>query len=209
MARLTLRGLRKLLAIAGVLLAVGAFFSLGHMIVATDPVQPAEAVFVLGGSRVNRSMEAVRLYREGMVRRILRSRGGADHEEAELARQGIHVPNDADMMRDLLVNRIGLPATAVVILPVVVDNTAQEAEAIRSMAQAERWTRLIVITDRASTRRAGFIFRRALGDGVQVMVTCNRNEGYVPGRWWATRLSFRSTFYEVPKLIVTWLGLRG
>jgi uncharacterized SAM-binding protein YcdF (DUF218 family) len=119
------------------------------------------------------------------------------------------VPNDSELAQDLLVNQLEVPAAAVEILPRPVDNTAEEAEAIRALAERAGWTRLIVVTDRASTRRAGYAFRRVFGDRVKVMVTCNRDDPFDPGRWWAQRWSVRATFYEAPKLLAYWMGLRG
>jgi uncharacterized SAM-binding protein YcdF (DUF218 family) len=203
------RRARTIILLAGMLLAGGGFFYLGHMITSTDPVEPADAVFVLGGSWLSRSLEAVRLYQEGKARHILISRGGDEYEAEWLVRRGIRIPSEADIQYDVIVNQLHIPAAAVVVLPQLVDNTAQEAEAAQVKVAAERWKKLIVLTDRASSRRAGFAFRRVLGNQVQVIISCNRNDPYNPSRWWATRWSLRTTFYEVPKLLAYWAGLRG
>jgi uncharacterized SAM-binding protein YcdF (DUF218 family) len=200
---------RFLLPLFALSAAAAIFFSLGHLIVAVDPVAPADAIFVLGGSRTNRLVEALRLYREGLAPRIVLIGGAPEYGEAQLEREGIHIQNDAEFGRDLLVNRLHLPASAVIVLPGIVDNTAQEADAIKRAADAGRWRRLIVITERSATRRTGFAFRRALGDRVAVIVTSNRDDSYDASRWWQHRWSFRSTFYEVPKLLAYWCGLRG
>ncbi len=191
-------------------LLVGAAFllSLGRIVTSTDPLQPADVIYVLGGSRVNRALEAARLYREGLAPRIVLSLGTTENGEKELERQGIHVASEAEISRDVL-TKLGVPASAVVILSRIVDNTAQEAEAIRPLVEASHWTRLIVITDRESTRRAGYAFRRALGGLATVTAACSREDDFNPNRWWATRRSIRSTFYEAPKLFAYWLGLKG
>jgi uncharacterized SAM-binding protein YcdF (DUF218 family) len=203
------RRARTLILLATLLVAGGGFLSVGHMIVATDAVEPADAVFVLGGSWLSRTLEAVRLYEEGNARHILISRGGDDHEAAWLVRRGIRIPSEAQIQYDVLVNQLRIPASAVIVLPQIVDNTAQEAEAAHAKMAAERWTKLIVVTDRSSSRRAGYAFRRVVGSDVQVIVTSSRNDPYNPGRWWRARWSVRMTFYEAPKLIAYWLGLRG
>jgi len=97
----------------------------------------------------------------------------------------------------------------VTVLPGIVDNTAQEADAIKPLATAGHWRKLIVITERPASRRAGYAFRRVLGPSVKVIVTSNRNEDYDPARWWRYRWSIRLTFYEAPKLLAYWCGLRG
>ena len=184
------------------------FLRLGRIIVAVDPIQRADAVYILGGSRVSRALEGRRLYHEGYAPLIVLSPGGHDPEEITLERQGIHVPNDADVAREVL-TKLGVPSDVIVILPGRIDNTAQEVDAIAPLAAARQWTRLIVITDKASTRRAGFAFRRVLGPRVAIIAACTRDDAYDPNRWWAARSSFRLTFYEAPKLFAYWLGLRG
>jgi uncharacterized SAM-binding protein YcdF (DUF218 family) len=202
---------RHLLPVLALLAAAGAclFLSLGHLVMSLDPIQRSDAIYVLGGSRVNRVVEALRLYREGAAPRIVLSGGAREYGEAELAREGIHLPNDAEVSRDLLVTKLHVPAAAVIVLPDIVDNTAQEADAIKPVAEAEGWHQLIVITERTATRRAGFAFRRVLSPRVTVIVTSNRDDPYNPNRWWSARWSVRSTFYEAPKLLAYWLGLRG
>ena len=196
-----------LAAAGGILLAAGIFFSLGHLVANVNRLAPADAIYVLGGSRATRALEALRLYREGYAPRIILSPGGQEFAERELAREGIDLPSDADIIGDLLVSRLGLPKTDVLILPRPVDNTAQEAEALVPIAEAEEWTRVIVITDRPSTRRTGYAFRRVFGNRLEVVITCSRDDPFEPGRWWARRWSARATFYEVPKLLAYWAGL--
>jgi uncharacterized SAM-binding protein YcdF (DUF218 family) len=204
------RSYRRLILCAIVLsLAAGLFLSLGYFVARIDPLQRADAIYVLGGTRIERAYEATRLYRQGYAPRIVLSRGSLELAAEQLERLGIHVPTDVEVARDLLVARLGVPAGAIMILPSPVDNTAQEAEAISSLAAAGHWTRIIVITARSASRRTGFAFRRVLGSAVQVIVTCSRDDDFEPAGWWRERWSFRETFYEAPKLVAYWLGLRG
>jgi hypothetical protein len=106
-------------------------------------------------------------------------------------------------------SRVQPLAAAVTILPDEVDNKAQEADAAARLAAARGWTRLIVVSDCASTRRAGFAFRRALGPRVTVIARCSRYDPFSPFRWWARRATFRETFYEAPKLLAYRLGFKG
>ena len=203
------RAKRQWILVASGALGVLLFLSLGLISVSVDPLQHADAIYVLGGSRIGRAMEAVRLYREGYAPTILLSPGGHDAAEDELARQGIHVPNEADAEREVLVGKLGIPAPAVLILPREVDNTAQEAQAVEPLAAGLGWKKLIIITDKVSTRRAGYAFRRQFGDRLAIIVRCTRDDEYDPARWWSARWSVRLTFYEVPKLVAYWFGLRG
>jgi uncharacterized SAM-binding protein YcdF (DUF218 family) len=195
---------------SGLLLGAVTIAGAGRLLVRVDPIDPAtpaDAIYVLGGSRADRWLEAVELYKAGSARHIVLSRGGIEPAESLLASQGIAVPNDGDIGRGVMVQHLGIPASAVDVLPEPVDNTAHEAEAILERATREGWTHIIVITAKSATRRAGFAFTRVLGDDIRVTMRSPRLDGYDPVWWWRSRGSFRQTFYEIPKLFAYWLGL--
>ena len=195
---------------SGLLLGAVTIAGAGRLLVRVDPVDPAapaDAIYVLGGSRVDRWLEAAELYNAGAARHIVLSRGGTEAGEVLLASRGISVPNGGDIGRGVMVQHLGIPTTAVDVLPQPVDNTAQEAEAILERARRDGWTHIIVITASSATRRAGYAFNRVLGDGIRVTMRHTRFDEYDPVWWWRSRVSFRQTFYEVPKLFAYWLGL--
>jgi uncharacterized SAM-binding protein YcdF (DUF218 family) len=185
---------------------IALILSIGHIIVDLDPVERADAIYVLAGTRVTRLLEAKQLYEEGYAPRILLSPGDLDYAEKSLIRRGIPILNEGDRSREVLL-LLGVPPDVVTVVGKLVDNTAQEAEAVRTIASG--WRTLIVIGDRASSRRIGYAFRRVFGTRVKIIVTTNRDDPFNPSRWWETRWSFRSTFYEAPKLVAYWMGLEG
>jgi uncharacterized SAM-binding protein YcdF (DUF218 family) len=195
------------LAVLAVLTGLAAA-GLGRFLTREPPLRKADAIYVLGGSWTQRWLEAVDLYREGFAPHIVISRGSTNSAEEELAARGIRLPGPADLARDAMVTHLGVPADAVEVLARDVDNTAQEAAAIQHVAAERHWRSIIVITDRASTRRAGYAMQRVLGNGVEVIVHAPRRDPFQPGRWWATREDFRAVFYEAPKLLAYYLGLR-
>ncbi len=193
----------------GLLLGGVAMFGAGRVLVRVDPLpaSPVDAIFVLGGTPVDRWLQAVEIYRQVGAARILISGGHRDAGEDELAAQGIVVPSEADIGLMLMTTRLGVPASIVEVLPDAFDNTAHEAEGIVERASAEGWLSLVIITSRSATRRAGYAFERVLPDHVTVIVRDTRFDTYDPVWWWRTRLSFRQTFYEFPKVVAYWLGL--
>jgi len=199
--------LRRFVIGSGCLLGAATFFFAGHLIVRVDPPVHADAIYVLGGSRVDRWLEAVELYKAGHAPLIILSPGGQEAGQRLLAARGIHVPSEVQIGRDVMVGQMGLPAAAVEILPGSVDNTAHEAEAIAGRARAEGWRTLIIITTRAATRRAGYAFERVLGDNIHIVVRDAPFDDFDPSWWWTNRASFRATFIEFPKLVAYWLGL--
>jgi uncharacterized SAM-binding protein YcdF (DUF218 family) len=204
------RAIRRLVGLAlGLGLCSLLLLFAGRLVVEADPLVHADAIFVLGGTRLERALEAADLFREGFAPLIVISGGAPEPAEESLGAMGISVPSEAEVARNILVRRLGLPAAAIEVLNQPLDNTAQEAAAISTEAHARGWTRLIVITDRAATRRAAYALRRVLGSQVQVVARASRRDDYDPARWWATRDGIRETFYELPKLVAYWLGLRG
>jgi len=182
--------------------------SIGRLLVSVDQLQKSDAIYVLAGTRVIRAEEAVSLYREGYAPTLVLSPGWVEAAETRLRQQGVRLPSDADIERDVLI-QLGVSADAIISLPVSADNTAQEADIIAPLVNQRRWTKLIVITDRSSTRRARYAFHRVFKDRVQIFVTCNRFDPYDVRWWWNRRPSIRETMYELRKLLAYWAGLRG
>ena len=206
---MSLRRARRFLVVLALAIAGGTFLLAGLIIDHPDPLAPADVIYVLGGSRISRALEASDLYAAAMAPHIIISQGAQEPAETQLAARGIHVPTEGEVARDILVGRLNVPPTAVEVLPEIPDNTAQEAAMVLERVRASHWSRLIVITDCASTRRAAFIFRRTLGPDVAITARCARTDGYDPWLWWRSRSNFRETFYEFPKLVAYWCGLRG
>jgi uncharacterized SAM-binding protein YcdF (DUF218 family) len=198
-----------LLVVLALAIAAATFVLAGFIVDHTDPLAPADVIYVLGGSRISRALEAAELYASAIAPRIIISQGAHEAAENQLAARGIRVPTEGDVAREILVSRLNVPPAAVEVLPDAPDNTAQEADMILGRVREGHWSRLIVITDCASTRRAGFIFRRTLGPDVTVLARCARTDTYEPWLWWRSRATFRETFYELPKLVAYWCGLRG
>lgn len=199
--------IRRLVIGSGLLLGALMMLGAGRTLVRIDPLTTADAIYVLGGSRSDRWLEAVALFEQGYAPRIVMSPGGRDAGTTLLATRGIHVPTDADLGAQVMTESLGIPKEAVIVLTQPVDNTAAEAEAILQMAVQQRWSRLIVITSRSATRRAGYAFERVLPDSVTVVMRDTRYDDFDAAWWWRSRPWFRQTFYEFPKLIAYWVGL--
>ena len=210
------RRLRRLLARAVVLLFVLLVFAsawfvprAGRLLIAEDPLARADAIVVLAGSRAERWLEAVDLYRDGWAPRIVLSPGHVEPAEALLRERGVPFPSDAELAREAM-TRLNVPATAVSILPYDLDNTAQEAEAVHRAAAAGGWRQVIVVTSKYHTRRTAFAFSRELrGSGIRAIVRASRYDPFDPERWWTRRPDFRIVTYELQKLLAYRLGLGG
>ena len=189
-------------------LGAGAFLYYGgRFLQHEDALARADALFVLDGASVERWLEAYDLYVAGYAPRIVLSPGRLESAEALLRARGIRYPRKADLNRDALA-QLGVPADAIVTDMNWVDNTAEEAAALREMVRARGWRSVIVVTSKYHTRRTAFAFRRAFdGTNVRIAVRASRYDPSDPARWWRSRGDFRFVVSEWQKLAGYRLGL--
>lgn len=190
-----------------VLAGAAACPSAGHYLILDEPPIKADAIVVLAGARVERWLEAVDLYREGFAPVVALSPGIVEPAEERLRSMGVHYPTDIELARDTMA-QLGVPPTAITMLPGPVDNTADEAEAARDVALARGWTGLVVVTSKYHSRRTRFAFERALrGTGIAVRVVASRHDVVQADRWWTSRADLRYVISELQKLLAYRLGL--
>lgn len=177
----------------------------GAWLVVQDPLDKADAVYVLGGTMYERPLEAVDLYREGWAPRIMLVRQMADLGEAELVKRGIPYPREVDVQVEVL-GRLGIPREAIVIIDQA-DSTADEADHLHAVVTRDKLSRVIVVTSKQHTRRARLVMHRRLdGTGVQVIMRYSRYDRSDVDRWWARRGTLRFTLFEYQRLFGYWTG---
>jgi len=194
-----------LLSIA--LLAAIAWPRAGHFLIVGDPLQPADAILVLGGTDAEGWLEAVDLYRERMAPAIVLSPGIAEPAAIRVRQMGIRFPAYVDLAIDAMV-QLGVPRSAVAVLPGALDNTGDEAAQARQLAARHRWTNLIVVTAKYHTRRSRFAFRRELRNTpIRIQIRGSRHDDAQPDQWWKSRSDLRYVTSELQKLLAYRLGL--
>lgn len=178
----------------------------GRALYREDPLEKADAILVLAGERVVRWLEAATLVREGWAPTVVLSGGYREALEKNLLDRGIRIPSEGDVARDALV-QLGLDPAQVRVLGFA-DNTAEEGQLLRREITTRGWSRVIVVTSKLHTRRAGFAVRRELeGTGVRVIVRASRYDDDDPAHYWRKRRTIRSMLSELPKLMAYVLGL--
>ena len=181
----------------------------GRYLVVDTVTGPADAIVVLAGTRTERWLESVDLYREKLAPRILLSAGYIEVSEEALRARGIRFPREAELVRDAML-QMGIPAQAIDVFPRTVDNTADEALVTRGIAAQKGWKRLIVVTSKYHTRRSLYAFEREFrGTGVQVEIRGTRHDQARPDEWWKHRPDTRFVVSELQKLLAYWLGLKS
>lgn len=204
------RVVRRLLVVVAIVLAAAGVWGMvegGRYLQHEDPLRKADAIFVLAGSRLERPLEAVDLYREGWAPIVALSPGRPEEVETMVRARGIRLPIDAELVRDAM-TQMGVPASAIILNAGSVDNTAQEAGMLRTLAAERHWHTVIVVTSKYHTRRAGFAMRRALqGSSIDIIVRATRYDPSDPANWWRRRSDFRFALSEWQKLFAYRLGL--
>lgn len=190
-----------------VVVALGPFY--GRFLAAEDPLERADAIFVLGGGLADRTLEAAELYQAGYAPRIVLSDTPRDGGTLELERRGLHVLGDVERARDILL-RLGIRQDAIIVPHRHHDSTGEEALTLRDLSVSHRWTSVVVVTSPLHLRRAGFAIRRQLADlGVRVVMRGSRYARSDPEHWWRRRGDARETLFELQKLVFYWVGLGG
>ena len=190
-------------------LAALAFPYAGRFLIIDDPVRPADAIVVLDSRGAERWLEGVDLYKEQFATHLVLSPGIIRPAEVKVRQMGVRYPTQAELVRDAM-TQLGVPPTAIVVLPRAVDNTAEEAAVTRPIVLERGWTSIIVVTSKYHTRRTRFAFQREFaGTGVQVQVKGSRHDEVMADGWWRSRSDLRYVISELQKLAAYRLGLRS
>lgn len=201
--------MHRLVALALILLVVvgggAAVAGAGAWLVVADPLEPAAAIVVFGGHVPFRAMEAAALYRERWAPEIWLTRGVSPAEEAALARLGIEMVKEEAYNRQVL-ERLGVPPSAILVLPDRVRNTLEEVRSVQTALQRRGGQRVIIVTSKAHTRRVRAVWGAAVGGSPRAAVRYAREDPYDPRHWWRHTRDALDVTREVLGLLNVWAG---
>ncbi|HZS02151.1 MAG TPA: YdcF family protein [Chloroflexota bacterium] len=187
-----------LLALALVVTRERWLTAIGSYLVVADPLQPADAVAVLGGGGRARVAESARLVGAGYGHWLVIT---------EMALPGLWT-RYSDVVR-VEATRAGVPAERILVAAGVVASTYDEALALRQMAAERGWGSLIVVTAPYHTRRAQLTFREVFqGTGVRVALWPASGDSYHAAAWWQDADARHQTCAEYGKLLLHAAGVR-
>jgi uncharacterized SAM-binding protein YcdF (DUF218 family) len=194
------------LSVTLILLAFYTVTKAGAWLVVQDPLQPALAVVVLGGQMPFRAMEAARIYRQGSAREVWLTEGAATKEDLALRRLQIDATPEYAVSR-LVLERLGIPATAIHVIGPPVTNTADEIRAVAASLAGAGGERVIFVTSKSHTRRVKVLWRSLVGRRPEAVVRYATDDSFEPERWWRTTRGGIAVVREWLGLLNTWLGL--
>ncbi len=170
----------------------------GDFLVVEDPLQPSDALVVLGGDNAyaDRAARAAELYRGRWAARVVAS-GPALRPHL----------SEADLTHKDLAAR-GVPADALVRFAHTAQSTREEAQALGRLVVERGWGRVLIVTSNHHTRRSRYIFRRVFPSSVQVRVVSAPDREFAPESWWHTRQGRKILAYQYASMLLTVWELR-
>ena len=191
--------------VAGLVVPLYGFCHAGSWLVAQDALERADVVVVLGGQAPFRAMEAARIYHAGFAEKIWLTPGFVSEEDRMLLQLAVHRPTEAEVSRQVL-ERLGVPAPAIRILPEPTVNTAAELKVIADEMNRTLSNRVIIVSSKYHGRRIRALWRNLADDRKRAIVRCAPDDPFDPQRWWATTSDVISVAREWFGLLNAWAG---
>jgi uncharacterized SAM-binding protein YcdF (DUF218 family) len=171
---------------------------MGRLVVTEDGLAPAEILVVSNVKPRATALEAALLFKANISPRVLMTEWVHDPLVEKTRELGIPYL-DSPAINKLILERSGVPASAITVLPDQADGTGAEIAAIAEYAGRNRVGSLLVVTARTHTTRTKWLLRRALPN-VRVAVRSSRFDDFRPDRWWHEREQSREVLTEYLRL---------
>ena len=95
-----------------------------------------------------------------------------------------------------ILERSGIPSSAITVLPSLADGTETEVAAIAAFIKEQGLSSVLVVTARSHTGRTKWLLHRTLGDSVHVSVRSPRFDTFSVEGWWRERDQCREVIAE-------------
>jgi uncharacterized SAM-binding protein YcdF (DUF218 family) len=160
---------------------------IGEWLSVSTPVRPVDLIVALGGDR-QREEKAAELARLGLASHVLFT--GADVRDRDYECEGVPREKAAGLAR---------PAYT----------TGEEAAAVREVMKKHGWKNVMIVTSPFHSRRALYIFRRALaGTASEVLYAPAPYDGFHLEDWWKSHLGVKCVAKEYAGLVYYWVRSR-
>jgi len=146
--------------------------------IVSDQPAAADAAVVLGGGIDYRPFAAADYYQQGLVPKILVSDVGLSRSE-EL---GVYKPT-VQAIREVL-DKLGVPASAIEIFGHQLTNTYAEANALHDWVRRSGAHRIMVPTDAFSARRVRWTMQHVFGNDATIVVPVVESINFHSDDWW-------------------------
>lgn len=157
---------------------------MGEHLKVSTPLQRADLIVALGGSKERRK-DAVDLLRKGLASRIMFT--GFDVESRDYQCQGV---SDEEAVKP----------------PMAAYTTYDEAFVVLKAIEENNFQAVIIVTSPYHLRRTSFIFHKVFdGKDVTLMFYASRNNAFQLDRWWDPYIGRKTVFMEYLRLVYYWV----
>ena len=172
------------LAGAVYLFRVPILTGMGEYLKVTTPLQKADLIVALGGSKERRK-DAIELLRKGFAPRIMFT--GYDVEKRDYQCEGV--------------------AEEETLLPPMASYTTyDDAHVVLKATEENGFRSVIIVTSPYHLRRAGFIFRKVFkGKDIKLMFYASRIKAFQMDRWWNSYIGRKLVLKEYLGLVYYWV----
>jgi uncharacterized SAM-binding protein YcdF (DUF218 family) len=202
-------GRRLLMGLIVLAFLVGAAFwiirKVGRWLVVNDSLQHARAIVVLSGLLPYRAMEAAEIYKQGWAPEVWLFKDDPRGAVQAFAQLGIHHITEDEYDQQVL-ERLGVPRTAIRVLDPPTTNTQNEFALLREELRRQGGDKVILVTSPVHTRRSKAIWRLVVGDYPQAILRYDSSEPTDPDHWWRATRDIQDVEHEVLGLIDAHLG---
>lgn len=199
----------RVLVVIGVLIALTAcgiiaFRHAGRWLIHENPLSHSDVILVLSGSMPYRAEEAAKVFRAGYASEIWLTQPVSP--AAELQKMGIHYESDEDYNAAVLTN-LGVPSSAIHVLPNDIVDTEQELEEAHSQMSREGKSTIIIVTSLEHTRRAGALWHKLFGSDSKATIHGAPEDPFDADHWWRNTRDSLAVTREYLGLLNVWTGL--
>lgn len=150
-------------------------------------------------------MEAASIYRQKWAPEVWLTKEVRAAEDVALEKLGVQiVPKDA-YNREVL-ERLGVPVSAIRILEDGVWNTVDEARLVARELRANDADRVILVTSKTHSRRVRATWSAIIGASPRAVVRYASEEPYNPEHWWRNTRDALEVSREAFGLLNVWTG---
>jgi uncharacterized SAM-binding protein YcdF (DUF218 family) len=176
-----------------------------------ESIQSADAVLMLMGSIGDRVLAVHDLWQAQKTSRILFCEESNQHLKG-LVRRGVHIQSSNDQVKSAF-RQLGIPDSCLTFISGNANSTLDEARMVFSYLKQSYSTRkapfrLVIVTSLSHTRRAYFIFRRALRDlsfPVEISTHPSPYSRKITYTWFLSREQTQIVLSEYTKILAWFL----
>jgi hypothetical protein len=174
--------------------------SAGWLLVANDPIEPADVIVVAIDAGSAGVLEAADLFHAGIAPLVAVFADPPDAVDREFLRRGIPY-HDAAAIEVLQLHALGV--TSVERIPRAVAGTEEEGSVLPEWCVERQMRSIVMVSHSDHTRRVRRVLRRVMdGREIRVSVRGSHYSEFDPDSWWQSRGAMRTEVVELQKLFL-------